>query len=350
MFSLVSGVYQSYWSPQQINLLIIGAVGSGKTSLLERIKVTEFDSYTKNSNALTEGKPLPVNILRGHKQQISTHKKKKEKQAKKTKQPASNRRSWVCPSPAKYQQAQDDSSDDDDSDSDDIIDHQEIPPIPEKLTDRGNSLESVELNVEDDSVSAVTVPTKNTAATAPKEYDLKRNAKMLPLSKVRPTIGMNLGKVDVCGAKCRVWDLGGQLQNLWERYYDDCDACIFVWKLPTSEKQERQQQPFDEQDEQPVLTLERQQALLEQVRKAIPDDVPLLVLVHFRDNDNDDYHHSLVDHRFTTAPYLLPNYHNPFQALFLANAQTGQGVRSAMNWLISLAKQQQRLREKPLKE
>jgi len=54
-----------------------------------------------------------------------------------------------------------------------------------------------------------------------------------------------------------------------------------------------------------------------------------------------------VDQMYTTAPYLLPNYHNPFQALFLANARTGQGVRSALQWLISVAKKQQRVRDKP---
>ena len=94
------------------------------------------------------------------------------------------------------------------------------------------------------------------------EFDVKPKAKMLPLSKIRPTskydcenvqtaldgccafavclidvavptflflslvlvVGTNLGKLQMYGAECRIFDVGGRLQDLWERYYDDCDV------------------------------------------------------------------------------------------------------------------------------
>lgn len=41
MFSLLTGVYDSYLAPTQLNLLIVGAPRVGKTTLLERLKVTQ---------------------------------------------------------------------------------------------------------------------------------------------------------------------------------------------------------------------------------------------------------------------------------------------------------------------
>ncbi|EEC42545.1 predicted protein, partial [Phaeodactylum tricornutum CCAP 1055/1] len=57
---------------------------------------------------------------------------------------------------------------------------------------------------------------------------LKAKHKMLPLHRIRPTIGTNVGKVEIGGAKCSFYDVGGRLRDLWERYYADADAVIFV--------------------------------------------------------------------------------------------------------------------------
>jgi hypothetical protein len=42
---------------------------------------------------------------------------------------------------------------------------------------------------------------------------------------------------------------------------------------------------------------------------------------------------------------LLPHYHNPMTAMFLANAGNGQGIKSALEWLVPLAKRQKPLRD-----
>jgi hypothetical protein len=44
MYSLVTGIYQSYFAPPKLSILMIGIDGSGKTALLERIKVTGISS------------------------------------------------------------------------------------------------------------------------------------------------------------------------------------------------------------------------------------------------------------------------------------------------------------------
>ena len=43
-------------------------------------------------------------------------------------------------------------------------------------------------------------------------------------------VGMNLAKIQACGAKVRIMDLGGQIKMrpLWERYYSDIHGIAFV--------------------------------------------------------------------------------------------------------------------------
>eukprot|EP00555_Chaetoceros_dichaeta_P002317 CAMPEP_0198250684 /NCGR_PEP_ID=MMETSP1447-20131203/1766_1 /TAXON_ID=420782 /ORGANISM="Chaetoceros dichaeta, Strain CCMP1751" /LENGTH=458 /DNA_ID=CAMNT_0043935545 /DNA_START=101 /DNA_END=1477 /DNA_ORIENTATION=- len=70
-----------------------------------------------------------------------------------------------------------------------------------------------------------------------KQYDLKTNKTMFPLRLIKPTVGMNLGKLEGGGAKVKVMDLGGAttMRPLWERYYADVHGIAFVVDIsPTS--------------------------------------------------------------------------------------------------------------------
>lgn len=58
MFSLASGVYQSYFAAPQLNVLVIGCESVGKTALLERLKVTEFSK--KSPRTGTGGLSCPA--------------------------------------------------------------------------------------------------------------------------------------------------------------------------------------------------------------------------------------------------------------------------------------------------
>jgi hypothetical protein len=49
MFSLFNGIYDSYLAPSQLNVLIVGGPTTGKSALLERLKVTEIPTrHSKN--------------------------------------------------------------------------------------------------------------------------------------------------------------------------------------------------------------------------------------------------------------------------------------------------------------
>lgn len=143
------------------------------------------------------------------------------------------------------------------------------------------------------------------------------------------------------GAKCHIFDVGGRLQDLWEKYYDDCDAIIFCWKLgedpdkPPKEPDSDDDSNAEEDDPYETIYM-KQQELLNTVRKSVPDDVPFLILGHVFGNANTE----IVDKMYTTDP-LLPRYHNPMTGFCCASAKTGAGVQSAMEWLIPLAKRQQ---------
>ena len=52
----------------------------------------------------------------------------------------------------------------------------------------------------------------------------------LPLNKITTTVGMNMAKMELGGCKVTFWDLGGEdrIRSLWDRYYAETHAWIFV--------------------------------------------------------------------------------------------------------------------------
>ena len=76
---------------------------------------------------------------------------------------------------------------------------------------------------------------------------LTPNYKGANLSKITTTVGMNLGKIDVGGVRLNFWDLGGQeeLQALWDKYYAECHAIIYVVDSGDRERVEESKQAFD---------------------------------------------------------------------------------------------------------
>lgn len=61
MFGLASGIYQSYFAPPKLSILIIGLDGSGKTSLLERVKVTDIQTKLD----IDSSSSLPASYAKG---------------------------------------------------------------------------------------------------------------------------------------------------------------------------------------------------------------------------------------------------------------------------------------------
>mmetsp|Transcript_18011 Transcript_18011/g.49019 ORF Transcript_18011/g.49019 Transcript_18011/m.49019 type:complete len:465 (+) Transcript_18011:64-1458(+) len=447
MFSLVSGIYDAYLAPVQLNVLVVGASGGGKTTLLERIKVTQFSKTGKQPHRMDgEGIPnVPVHWLKhSNNSSIGDHSPKNERgqtdgaapskdtTSQSPKQDAaakSSRQSWICPAPRRYSQAKLDDNDEDDPASPepkhDVA--AEMGPIPSPIPMRkvrhaetGSSMESVDLMdgasravastccvADSDETSDDEAPEPPLSSEVPEnseaeiryaeqqalqheqlyqqrkrqqnggtlpnsalinqndpnqQFDLKPKCKMLPLDKIRRTVGMNLGKLSIHGANCNFWDLGGRMETLWERYYADSDAVIFVWKIPHLQGDSSSEKVDSETRQKKSKETARQLSLLEEVRSSIPDDVPFLVMGHIfsesEENDHDESNdktgppkdsHPVVSQPPTDVLYstarLLPHYHNTLQALFFVNAANGQGVKSAMDWLVPMAKRQLKVRE-----
>lgn len=152
-------------------------------------------------------------------------------------------------------------------------------------------------------------------------------------------VGTNLAKLDIHGAQCRFFDVGGKMQKLWERYYDDCDAVVFCWKVQDDPDRPPKKEVGDDDDVDESYDMTQQKQLLNQVRQSIPDDVPFLIIGHVFGNA----HEGIVNHLYNTNT-VLPRYHNPTTALCCGSAKTGAGIIFAMDWLIPLAKRLQKER------
>ncbi|CAA6668591.1 unnamed protein product [Spirodela intermedia] len=59
---------------------------------------------------------------------------------------------------------------------------------------------------------------------------LYSNSEGLPSDRIVPTVGLNIGRIEVANAKLVFWDLGGQvgLRTIWEKYYEEAHAVIYV--------------------------------------------------------------------------------------------------------------------------
>lgn len=154
-------------------------------------------------------------------------------------------------------------------------------------------------------------------------------------------VGTNLAKLEMYGAMCHFFDVGGKMQSLWDKYYSDCDAVIFCWKVQDDpDVASKDDNPNDDDsDDPPPFDMKLQQELLHQVRQSIPDDVPFLVLGHVFGN----VHEGIVNRMYNTT-MLLPRYHNPITAMCCGSAKTGAGIVYAMDWLVPLAKRLQKER------
>ncbi|XP_050225501.1 uncharacterized protein LOC126674980 [Mercurialis annua] len=59
---------------------------------------------------------------------------------------------------------------------------------------------------------------------------LYSNLEGLPPDRIVPTVGLNIGRIEVSSTKLVFWDLGGQpgLRSIWEKYYEEAHALVFV--------------------------------------------------------------------------------------------------------------------------
>mmetsp|Transcript_15626 Transcript_15626/g.30237 ORF Transcript_15626/g.30237 Transcript_15626/m.30237 type:complete len:233 (+) Transcript_15626:391-1089(+) len=58
----------------------------------------------------------------------------------------------------------------------------------------------------------------------------QKSANQIPLDKIPPTVGLNIGRMDINNCRVIFWDLGGQiaLRSIWDKYYSEAHGLVFV--------------------------------------------------------------------------------------------------------------------------
>mmetsp|Transcript_12998 Transcript_12998/g.16847 ORF Transcript_12998/g.16847 Transcript_12998/m.16847 type:complete len:193 (+) Transcript_12998:194-772(+) len=69
----------------------------------------------------------------------------------------------------------------------------------------------------------------------------------IPPDRIPPTIGLNIGKMDVNNCQCMFWDLGGQIRmrSIWDKYYAEAQAMIFVVDSADADRMEEARATFE---------------------------------------------------------------------------------------------------------
>jgi len=58
----------------------------------------------------------------------------------------------------------------------------------------------------------------------------QKSANRIPVDKIPPTVGLNIGRMEINNCRVIFWDLGGQvaLRSIWDKYYSEAHGLIFV--------------------------------------------------------------------------------------------------------------------------
>jgi len=69
----------------------------------------------------------------------------------------------------------------------------------------------------------------------------------IPLDKIPPTVGLNIGRMDISNCRVIFWDLGGQiaLRSIWEKYYSEAHGLMFVLDSADTERFEEAKAAMD---------------------------------------------------------------------------------------------------------
>lgn len=133
--------------------------------------------------------------------------------------------------------------------------------------------------------------------------------------RINPTVGLNIGKIEV-GPSVRLnfWDLGGQkaLRKLWQKYYAESHAIMFVVDAADPERIEEAKDAFESIINSSELS-----------------GVPLLMLANKSDRP-DAISASALKQLFTD---LAMNLGARDSRVISVSGLKGEGVRDAIDWL-----------------
>ncbi|XP_031501165.1 uncharacterized protein LOC116264867 [Nymphaea colorata] len=147
------------------------------------------------------------------------------------------------------------------------------------------------------------------------------NLEGLPPDRIVPTVGLNIGRMEVENTKLVFWDLGGQsgLRTIWEKYFEEAHAIIYVIDAAC-------QQRFEDS----------KSALEKVLRHEDLQGAPLLILANKQDIDGavsaDELARYLDLKELDERPYL-------FEAV---SAYDGMGIKDAIDWLVETMERSKR--------
>lgn len=147
------------------------------------------------------------------------------------------------------------------------------------------------------------------------------NLEGLPPDRIVPTVGLNIGRVELPNAKLVFWDLGGQLglRSIWEKYYEEAHAVVFVIDAASPSRFE-----------------DSKSALEKVLRNDDLQGAPLLVLANKQDLSEAVSAEEL-------ARYLdlkkLDERVTMFEAV---SAYDGLGIRESVEWLVEVMERSKR--------
>lgn len=133
-----------------------------------------------------------------------------------------------------------------------------------------------------------------------------------PPENIAPTVGLNIGRMELGGAKIIFWDLGGQsgLRTIWERYYSETNAIIYVVDAADHERISEARDSFEA-----VMQNEQLSGL------------PVLVCANKQDLPGLQDIGSIFD------PTATAGLH-PFRVQSIC-ALNGDGVKDGVEWIVS---------------
>lgn len=144
-------------------------------------------------------------------------------------------------------------------------------------------------------------------------------------AKITTTVGLNIGKIDIENVRLNFWDLGGQeeLQSLWDKYYAESHAVIYVVDSSDQQRIDESKQAFDQMIGNESLR-----------------GVPLLLLANKQDLE-DCLSLSAIKSAFQENGHQLSM--RDCKAMSVS-ALTGDGVDEGIRWMVKCIKKNADLR------
>jgi len=135
----------------------------------------------------------------------------------------------------------------------------------------------------------------------------------LPPSKITPTVGLNIGRIQLQRVKLIVWDLGGQaaLRSIWEKYYSEAHALLYVIDASDMERFEESRDTLQQLLSHPDLA-----------------GVPLLLLANKQDAEAALSPLEIRSRLQATLEGVET------QQLFATTALNGEGIEEGIRWLV----------------